>query len=109
MSSSQNAIGYGPGKDFKPPLQNPQSARAQLDKRSFLEFFNGLGFSHGSNIFVTIGIYFGWLIGYIYYEIFNGEGNWDFLIYNNWFAAGEQLYPEGIFMYYDMLSYNGMS
>ena len=96
-----NANGYGVGRAWEPPIQKCETILCFMDKHYLTSHFMAFAFSW---------VQWGNTIGLFLYELWVNLGTGDALDgywYNNWDAAGQQLYPEGASKYYDLYSVKG--
>ena len=88
FTSSVNSLGYGASFPYMPPLWQPQLAITALDK-----------------LYALLGSYSYWSVTLNAFLIGLGTGDsWELFWYNNQSAVGSQLYPTGIYKYYDLFS-----
>ena len=91
-----NIIGYGEKNPWIPPLKNPSTLLAAIDRHEMIRWTGGI---------IT------WFFAVTLVEQFFNFGNgdiWDGYWYNNNKAVGMQLYPKGIHKYFDMFSWAGL-
>lgn len=91
-----NPLGYGLTNPWTPPLEKPETLLGLIDKWLVMLFTGGP---------------FIYYIGNILPLVFKGSLNqdaFDGYFYNNAKTVGEQLYPQGIYKYYDMSSSKGL-
>merc|ERR1712146_578551 len=99
--SAVNYAGYGASKPYQPPLANPEFLGTLYYKQSFT--FPDL-FLGPQNFFMAFKEWVHAPMFWICALIFGGNQNqW----YNNSYAQGNQLYPTGVHLFYDMFSWNG--
>lgn len=92
-TDGENIPGYGVAKPWIPPIQNPESLIAIYDRwmlTAQLEYHPILVALWSSLIHLASG------------------DTWDGYWYNNWAAAGSQVYPTGLAKYYDLYSWGGL-
>ena len=87
-------IGYGPDTKFEPPLKNPLRLMTYFDRNNELLWSFGPLFQLDA------------LFGILLYGYGNGDPQ-DLYYYNNKKAAGLQVYPTGVHLYYDLYSLKG--
>ena len=99
----QNALGYGVGAPYSPPLKYPKTLNSMMERDRYLQevgmsiinpFLWWTLFAH--EFTMMFHQYSLWNLDY-----FDGYG------YNNYYAAGNQAYPHGINKYYDVNSWDG--
>ena len=101
QSSAVNYGGYGDSNPYVPPLAKPEFIGTLYLKQSYtsLDLFLGpTNFLTAYSAFYSAPIYWfwGWIRG-------QAGATW----YANSEAQGEQLYPTGLALFYDMHSWNG--
>ena len=92
---SANGLGYGPNRMWSPPLSSSNTIITSY-LRHFLSVFMGPAMAMHS------------LQMWLYSSIAAPWDGLDFVWYNNSEAVGNQLYPRGIHLFYDMYSFGGL-
>lgn len=88
-----NVVGYGADSKYIPPITKPATLLQWWDKYVCTLKYDP----------------FGALINYYLKMSINGGGDHeDKFLYNNAKAAGSQLYPSGVYKYYDLYSEEGV-
>ena len=89
MGSDKNALGYGTANPYWPPLKDFKQLNSWIERK----------------IAITFGPWpnpFHWLAYYL--QGFATSDSNDFLFYANALAAGHQVYPSGVHLFFDMYS-----
>ena len=89
----QNIPGYGVDNPWIPPIRNPESLITIYDRWTLTSRF---GYNPLIVAFWSMVIH-----------LASGD-SWDGYWYNNWAAAGDQVYPTGLAKYYDLYSWGGL-
>ena len=94
--------GYGPGRPYVPPLENPQTLLAIHERH---ELLMQTGKLPEYNPFLNMGMTLRYLIKEIGFTFLVPERTW--YDYYNPVAYGNHVYPSGIHKYYDLYSLDG--
>ena len=92
-----NVLGYGEGNPWIPPLEEPVTLLGLIDRHVMVTETGGP--------FAYFFMHTFWIM---LFNTYNGDfldGYW----YNNAETVGQQLYPQGIYKYYDMSSWAGLA
>ena len=95
-------MGYGPGRPYVPPLENPQTLLGIHERH---ELLMEAGKKFEFNPFLNYGNLLRYLIKEIGLTFIVPEKTW--YDYYNPEAHGNHVYPSGIHKYYDMYSLDG--
>ena len=97
-----NPAGYGPGRPYVPPLENPQTLLAIHERH---ELLMETGKQPEFSPFLNLSMVWRYFIKEIGFTFFVPERTW--YDYYNATAYGNHVYPSGIHKYYDMYSLDG--
>ena len=93
MADNRNALGFGAGNPYSPPLRDFKNLNTWLERKIALTI------AVPPNPVSILALYFQ---GYA-----SGDSKYDEYYYANALAAGSQVYPSGISLFFDIYSWPG--